>query len=290
MNKTIYFLFLIILSFEGFAQENNTTKSEADEIIDNLFQEDQLVDDLITSLTKYQIIYFSATYNNKTYFTGRNIGINQFNVKSQISYINSNGLFLGIAGNYLSQFSPKWDVTVASLGYTKAFGKNKIFNASASYSKYFYSNSLSNIFSNDINVTLGVNTKNNWLGTQLSTDYLFGNDSSIQVVSKTYLKIPLYKAKDITIKLYPQISFIAGKQTIELARLVFYNGEPIIRYYVDNQFHLFNTQLTLPIQFNFNSFDLEMGYNFNFPNALQFERNIKNTSFFHITASYLINI
>ena len=140
--------------FYGFSQEITTKKSDVDEIIDEFFDEDTTLDELVASLSNYQLLYLSLNYNSNTYFSGRDIGINQYNIRPQITYVNSNGLFASLSGTYYSEFYPKWDVTVASLGYGKSIGKIKLFRYSASYSRYFYANAEDNIFSNTLNLSL----------------------------------------------------------------------------------------------------------------------------------------
>ena len=71
--------------------------------------------------------YNTNQYNSNTYFSGRDIDIDQFNVSPQITYVNSNGLFASVSGIYYSEFLPNWDVTTVTVGYGKNFGKKKLF-------------------------------------------------------------------------------------------------------------------------------------------------------------------
>jgi hypothetical protein len=276
--------------FYGFSQEIPTKKNIENEIIDELFDEDVEINQLINSLSNYQLLYISANYSSDTYFSGRDIGINQYNIRPQITYINSNGLFASLSGTYYSEFYPKWDVTVASLGYGKTFGKKKLFRYSTSYSRYFYANSEDNIFSNTLNLSFGVHNKNRTIGTLISGDYLFGNDQSFQISSRSYFKIKLMKTKKIALNFRPQLNIIAGKQTIELSRFVIENGLPIAQNYTSDVFNLFNTQVNLPLQLNVKSFDFELGYNINFPSEIGNETNLKNTSYFNFSVAYLIDL
>ena len=50
-----------------------------------------------------------------------------------------------------------------------------------------------------------------------------------------------------------------------------------------------NTQLSIPLNVELGDFEIEMGYNFNFPNALLFERSLENTSFFNLGLSYILS-
>jgi len=276
--------------FFGFSQEVTTNKDEVNEIIDELFDEDLALNQLINSLSNYQLLYVSANYNSDTYFSGRDIGINQYNIRPQITYVNSNGLFASLSGTYYSEFYPKWDVTIASLGYGNTIGKKKLFRYSTSYSRYFYANSEDNVFSNTLNLSLGVHNKNRTIGTLISGDYLFGDDQSFQISSRSYIKISLLKNKKITLNFTPQLIFIAGKQTIELSRFVFENGLISTQNYTSDNFNLYNTQISLPLQLNVNSFDFELGYNINLPSEVGDETNLKNTSYLNFSVAYLIDL
>jgi len=289
--KNILTLILLFLGmFFVYSQETPKNENEVDEIIDNLFKEDEVINELINSLSNFQFLHISLNYNSNTYFSGRDIGINQYNLRPQISYINSKGIFASISGTYYSEFYPKWDVTMVTLGYGKNFGKNKIGRFSTSYSRYFYANSEDNIFTNVINLTLGVHSKNRSIGTQVSGDFLFGDDQSFQISSRSYFKINFLKTKKVTVNLRPQLNIIAGKQTIELSRFIMENGQQTTQNYTSNTFELFNTQLNIPLQLNVNSFDFELGYNINFPTEIGDETNLKNTSYVNFSVAYLIGL
>ena len=81
--------------------------SEEDEIIDAILGEESEDEFLESAVTKFQFINISLEYNNKTYFSGRDIGTDQFNVSPQIMYLHSNGLFAGLNGVYYDQFTPR---------------------------------------------------------------------------------------------------------------------------------------------------------------------------------------
>lgn len=291
--KKYFTLFLFLLGmFSAISQVLQITEieKERNDILDDLFQDNTDIDDLIASLSNYHLLYISTNYSNATYFSGRDIGIDQYNIRPQITYLNSSGLFASIYGIYYSELQPKWDVTSASLGYGKSFGKNNLFKYYASYSRYFYNNTDINIFSNDISVGLSIRDKKRTLGTQLTTSYLFGNEQSIQVSSTSYAIINLLKTKKYNIALRPQLSIIAGKQTIELAQSYTHMRQVVTTYSTNDVFNLINTQLNIPLQFSMNSFDFEVGYNINFPSAIGNESNLKNTGFFNMRLGYLFDL
>lgn len=286
-----YITLLLWLSGLTFAYSQELTKEkEINDLIDELFMEDEVINELTASLKNSQFLYVSATYNSDTYFSGRDIDIDQYNITPQITYAHSNGIFASLSGIYYSEFVPNWDVTTATLGFGKNIGKNKLFKYSISYSKYFYSNDINNIYTNTLNAGLGVRNKKRTLGTQFSGSYLFGEDQSFEIASRSFVDFNLLKTKKTNLKFKPQLNIIAGKQTIELARIYNQDGQMLTEYTENDIFDLINTQINLPLLFSTNSFDFEAGYNINFPNAIGNESNLKNTGFFNLSIGYLIDL
>ena len=286
-----YVTLLLWLSGLTFAYSQEPTKEkEIDDLIDELFMEDEVINELTASLKNSQFLYFSATYNSDTYFSGRDIDIDQYNITPQITYAHSNGIFASLSGIYYSEFVPKWDVTTATVGFGKNIGKNNLFKYFISYSKYFYANDLENIYTNTLNAGLGVRNKKRTIGTQLSGSYLFGEDQSFEIASRSFVDVNLLKTNKSNLKFKPQLNIVAGKQTIELARIYNQDGQILTEYTENDVFDLINTQINLPLQFSTNSFDFEVGYNINFPNAIGDESNLKNTGFFNFSIGYLIDL
>jgi len=289
--KKLFLLALILAStLKIHAQEASPKEQETDEIIDGLLEKNEDIDDLIKSISKFQLLYISMNYNDKTYFSGRDIGVNQYNLTPKISYLHSCGIYASISGIYYSSFNPNWDLTTATLGFGKNFGKQKTLKYNFSYSRYFYNNNLTNAYTNMLNAGIAVRNKKKNIGTQLSVSYLFGNENGLQIASTNYILLHLLKTKKAQLDFKPQLSIVAGNQTIELARTYFNFGNPITVYTTNSTFDLINSQINIPLEFNYKSFDFELGYNINFPNALKGETNLKNTSYFNFSVAYLINL
>lgn len=289
MKKYIAILFWLSSLTFAYSQEP-TKEKKLDDLIDELFKEDDVINNLMASLKNSQFLYVSTTFNSDTYFSGRDIGIDQYNITPQISYVHSNGIFAGLSGIYYSEFEPKWDVTTATVGFGKNIGKNKLFKYAVSYSKYFYANDLNNIYSNTLNLGFGVRNKKRTVGTELYGSYLFGEEQSFEIASRSFVDFNLLKTKKTSLKFKPQLSITVGKQTIELARIYNQGGQMLTEYTENDVFDLINMQINLPLHFNTNSFDFEAGYNINFPNAIGDESNLKNTGFFNISVGYMINL
>ncbi len=79
--KKLFTLWLIVLGLHCvFSQEKTSGENEVDEIIDSLLMEEQDMEAFMESITDFQFLYFSVNYSNDTYFSGRDIGIDQYNV------------------------------------------------------------------------------------------------------------------------------------------------------------------------------------------------------------------
>ncbi|OGS74092.1 MAG: hypothetical protein A3F91_05855 [Flavobacteria bacterium RIFCSPLOWO2_12_FULL_35_11] len=146
------------------------------------------------------------------------------------------------------------------------------------------------MYTNTLNAGLAVRNKKRNIGTQISASYLFGEDQSFEIASRSFVDVNLLKTKKTSLKFRPQLNIVAGKQTIELARIYSQDGQMLTEYIENDVFDLINTQINLPLQFSTNSFDFEAGYNINFPNALGDESNLKNTGFFSFSVGYLIDL
>ncbi|MGB5668273.1 MAG: hypothetical protein WBM53_15665 [Maribacter sp.] len=290
MKKLLTLMVVLFVLPCAFSQEKSTQEKEVDEIIDNLLLEDQNLDSFIDSLPDFQFLYVSINYNIDTYFSGRDIGIDQYNLRPQITYMHSKGFFASLSVAYYSEFVPNWDYTTATLGYGKSLDKHKSIRWYSSYSRYFYSDGVENPFGNAISFGIGIKNKKKTLGTQLTATYLFGDDSSFQIDSRSFITFNLLKTKKVRFLLKPQLGIVAGEQTLELAQTSFQNGVLITDYLENDVFDLINTQINLPLQFSSNSFDIELGYIINFPSALVNESNLPVTGYFNFSLGYMLDL
>ena len=301
MKKNLLVLLLIFFNQTIFSQENTELEQEINEIIENVISLDD--DDLlniINELNKYQVIYTSVDYGNKTYFLGRDLGIDQFNISTQAMYENSNGIFIGISGNFYSEFDPKWDLTTLTTGYGKNFGKQQNFRAELGYSRYIFSDSNSNDFENSIDGAFYISTNNNSFGSTLNSSYLFGDKTGFQTNFSIYGTIKLFDINtnnDSKVSFQPDLSFQFASENIDTSRFEdLLVDSPIILAYVNSvvgsfeAFSLRNIQLQLPIVVELNNFQIEAGYNINFPSAFDFEDSVDTTSFFNVGISYIFSL
>ncbi len=115
----------------------------------------------------------------------------------QITYMHSKGFYASLSGIYYSEFTPHWDVTTVTAGYGNSIGKKKLWRYYGSYSYYFYSNDLDNLYNSTINAGISIRNKKRTLGTQLSGAYYFGDEVTYQIVSRSFAALNLSKPQSI---------------------------------------------------------------------------------------------
>tara|TARA_B110000208_G_scaffold96020_1_gene120301 strand:- start:134 stop:1039 length:906 start_codon:yes stop_codon:yes gene_type:complete len=281
-------LFTMATSFCSYGQEDNL--DDIDGLLDELFFNDQqFLDELIESDFSYNFIYTSVSYNNNTYFSGRDVGTNQFNVIPQVSYYHSSGFNASISGIYYQEFSPNWDFTSLSLGYFNTLGEQKMFVYNLGYTKYFYTDGYDG-FTNSIDLSFGVRNKKRNFGTTISASYVFGTDVSYQVVSNTFVNFTLKRISNFAVRLRPAFNFIIAKQSLATEKIIFIDHQRILETVNFNIFDILNTQINIPISLSTKSWDFEFGYHLNFPNAVLKEKNLPTTSFFSLSLGYLFDL
>jgi len=293
--KVLLALTLLCIGFDLCAQIDQESDKEIDSIIEELiFSDGENLLEYIEQLNKYQVLYASIGFNDKTYFLGRDIGLDQYNLTTQIFYEHSNGIFLGISGALYSEFDPKWDYTTLTAGYGNYFGKHKNFSYQLSYNRYIFSDTTSDDFENSFDANLSAETKNNAFGVSADVAYFFGKKQGFQNSFDVYGEIDLFKLNDnANVTFNPLLTFQFGSENIDTSRI---DDLAIDTPFLDRiissfeKYDLRNIQLQLPVTLDLNNFQIEAGYNFNFPNALEFERNLDNSSYFNIRLSYIIDL
>ena len=281
-------LFSLATSFCSYAQEENL--EDIDGLIDELFFYDQqFLDELIEGGLTYNFLYTSVSYNTNTFFSGRDSGTDQLNIIPQVSYYHSSGFNASISGIYYQNFAPAWDFTSVSVGYFNTIGKQKNFNYNLGYTHFFYSDDFDD-FTNSIDLSVGIRNIKRTLGTTLAASYLFGTNTSLQLVSNSFLNINLKRTSNLALRFRPNISFIIADQTYTFSSLIRSPLGPRIVTVVQEVFDLLNTQLSFPLSLSTKSWDFEVGYHLNLPNAVSNESNLSNTNFFSFSVGYLLDL
>ena len=279
--------FLIATSFCSYAQDSDS--SDIDSLLDEFFfEEQQFLDEILEGDLSYQFLYSNVSYNTNTYFSGRSSGVNQFNIIPQISYYHSSGFSASISGVYYQNFDPTWDFTSISLGYFNTLDKQKNLFYNLGYTRFLYTDG-SNTFNNSIDISLGVRSNKRNLGSTLSGSYLFGSDSSFQLISNSYFNFDIFRNPKFAIRFRPNLSFIVAKQVVTILRPKRIFPGTGIEQISENIFDLLNTQMSLPITLTTKSWDFEISFTQNLPNALPNESELTNTNFFSFSVGYMFD-
>ena len=277
-------LLFVMISALCTAQE--VELSEADVILDDLFVSDSLdVLELFDKLKKQDYLYTTVIYNNKTLFSGRDFGVNQYSVFPSISYIDGDNFFLNLSAGYYSGVNPTWDFVTLSGGYSNYLNKRKTLLASGVYSYSSYSQDVADL--NNHRLTAGLSFRKKWFRNTLTLGYLFGGASSTFVSNNTYISIDILDTKLFDISIRPRIGFFWGNQTV--SELVFIRPRQF-EYVNTNYFQLLNTEVGIPVELDFGNWDVEIEYTFNSPKALPSEEGLKNSGFILLSLGYLIEL
>jgi hypothetical protein len=279
---TLLFIFMAALVN---AQEIEPTESDA--ILDDFFETDSIdVLDLFDNLQKQDYLYVTVLYNDKTLFSGRDFGVEQYSVFPSISYIDGNNFFANLSSGYYSNVSPNWDFVTFSGGYSNYINKKKTLLATGVYSYSWYTQDVADL--NNHRISSGLSFRKKWFRNSLTAGFLFGGASSFFVSNNTYFSIEVLDTKFVDISIQPRFGLFWGSQT---DRQEFVQLRPYRIEYVDTDyFQLLNTEFSIPIEFDFGNWDIEIDYTFSSPNPLPSEEGLENVGVISFSVGYLISL
>lgn len=293
LKKIIFFLFLSFYLFilRGYAQTD-----PIDSLLNEVLFEDDGYMEIFSPSKNYQFLYSKLNYDTKTFFAGRDIGIDQYNMTGQISYFHSIGISLGAAAAYYSEINPRISTVLLMAGYSGRFTKSMDYRYRISYDRYFFpqSNLLAeSSFNSSINGGITINKK--LAGMRVDYSLLVGKDYGSQVSGDLYSNINILKfGKFNRIKFEPELSFYFGSDKTIISQVGIVPGRFPKQYYTTQvakeKFGWMNTELKLPVSISYRNFDFEMGYNLNFPISIVSTEQLKSTSYFNFSIGYLISL
>lgn len=283
-------LFLLIPTHKVFSQE-----AELDSILDKVLFEDEEFLSLLSASGNFQFIYARTNYENRTYFAGRDIGINQYNTTGQLVYFHSIGIHAGIGGVWYDGFEPKLYNTMLSTGYSGKIGRSGDYRYRASFDQYFFGkvDTVDHTFSNSLNA--GATIDKNFAGTRIDVSLLTGKETGVQVSWDFYGDFRLLKLGTYDkIRFEPEVSFYFGSEEIVFAKIGRGTGtlprNRQIYYSYQTKFGLLNTEIMFPVTVDYKNFDLEVGYNINIPKTFQPDTKIPVSSYFNVSLGYIFSL
>lgn len=266
-----------------------------DSLIDDLFFGDELQAFVPEVSKNYQFLYFRTNYDSRTYFAGREIGDEQYNLSGQLFYMHSNGIFAGISGSWYSQLDPGYRTTVLTLGFGKGLKKASFLRYRFSYDYFLFHQDdpdFDPLYTSSLNT--GMTLKSKSLGTRLDASFLLGKEVSAQLSWDAYAYLNLVKlGKYDKIRLEPEVSLYFATETAAFSLsevLIDPVTNEVTGAYYEDTFGLLNIQLSLPLNITFHNFDLELSYQYNLPRTQGNVIDYPESSSFRLSLGYMFSL
>lgn len=313
--KSWLFSGLIVISWVGYAQENNSPPAASPDkkqqpihqqlerpqaeptYLDSLSILD-LIDSLLM-LEDHSQIAARVNYNSNVLSAGRTLGIEQFGISPGVSYYHKSGAFADVSGFWTNDFIPKYYLTTVSAGYSYAITKK--ISAILSYDHFFYRTVYSDAYipyTNAIILSPFLDFK--YISFRLDYSFYFGDATvhrfmpgfTLNFEKKNYRKLK-------RIAFLPAYYVLLGNETItdillysdrETARRQ-RQGLPLYEITERNVWGIMNYAINLPLYVSFGNWSTSVGYTYSIPKALTDEPlTITNTGFITASCIYYIRL
>src|SRR4030043_1049279 len=263
MRSVVIYTLLMMYGLSAWSQADRL-----DSLLDDVFGNDKEMMQLLNPRSAYCYLYSTITGDSKTYYAGRELGDNMYNINGNLYFFHSKGFFIGASGSWYSQLDPGYNTTVVSAGINTPLNQKKTLNFRASYSRYFYNNAdpeIENVFNN--NLGSGLSLRNNWIGGRLSFNFLFGKDFGMNFTPNIFSHITIVRFGNYNkVELAPEVSVFIGSETVEYENASSIGNPPQeSSTTTEDAYGLLNTQFYFPVCIYLGDFDLELGYSINIP-------------------------
>jgi len=285
------FLLLLLISVSCIP-DLKSQEEKLDSLLDVILFEDEEMLSLLTGKRNYQFLYARTHFETQSYFSGRDIGIEQQNYSAQLSYFHSAGIHVAVGTVWYSQFKPRLYATSLTVGYSDKFGKSNDYRYRASYNRYFYSQ-MDSVDSHAFNnaFAMGATIDKGFLGTRLDLALLTGEERAGQVSWDLFADITLIKLGTFDrIKFEPEVSFFFGKEIMAYYELGAPGRDQEYIEVEDSDFGLLNLSFGFPLIIDYKNLDLELAYNINLPNSMLSEDKLPMTTYFSISLGYIFSL
>ena len=238
-------------------------------------------------------LYGGLNYDSKSFYAGREVGDDMYNMNGYLFFFHSKGYFLGASGSWYSQLDPGYSSTVLMGGYYKYLNKKKSLSFRTSYTRFIYYQpdpELNYNYNNSLSA--GLSVKNKWIGGRFSSRLLFGKDVGMDLSPGIYSNIKLYKINKYDyISFEPEVSMLISTETIAYETSGNYNSRlpgTEEEFATKDVYGLLNTQLYLPLCITWRDFDLELSYTINMPVTQDETVDYPVSSYFSVSFGYMI--
>lgn len=281
-------LIVIALVMSGISALAQTDK--IDSLLNDLVYNDS--DPLIMpeKPVKFDFLYTGANYSSNTFYAGREIGSDMFNLSGNLFYYSSTGLFAGVSGCWYDQLTPSYSNTTLSAGFSKAIDKKKLFTFRTSYSRFiYYKPDTASYYPYTNNFNLGLSFRKKWIGVRVAGNLLFGEESKINISTAIYSRFTLIKLGKYN-KIYtaPEVSAFLTTETVSTTKTNSQNPDQTTNY--KEVFGILNTQLYVPLGLSVGNFDFEFSYYINMPTTQDVNVTYPVKMFYSVSMSYMLPI
>jgi hypothetical protein len=289
--KKLHILLLslsLLIGKNAFSQEQ---ESKLDSVLDAILFEDEDLLNMLYQDVNYQFLYTRISYNSKSLYAGRSVGADQFDMTAQVHYFHSSGFNIGLAGVAYSDFHPKYNTTILTIGYFHKFKKPDALSFRTSFSRYFFEQ-VDSVEQSSFNSSLnfGSSFTKKHFGSSTNVSFLVGDDVSTQIDLSAWGSFKLLKFGESNKLLFePELSVYFGNQTVIYGQF----GVDGTTWYLNQRsdvFGLMNTELAIPLTLSLGGFDLDAGYYVDFPRALGLEPKMDPVGWLGISLSYMFDL
>lgn len=171
-----------------------------------------LIDELLKPAPRLSQLQLRFGYSSRVTSAGRDFGIDQQGLTPGLSYYHHSGFYADATGFWNSEFDPKYNLTVLTLGYIGQISKSTTY--SLSYDHSFYTETdetqtLTNSFSGSLTQDF------KYLYTGLDYSYSFGSESAHRLIWNLTGNIGFKGFGPIKrISLLPSVAVLFGNQNI----------------------------------------------------------------------------
>ena len=286
MKTAVSYILLLTGILPAFSQTD-----ALDSLLLEIMGNDREIMRLINPPTSYCYLYGGIGGENKSYYAGREIGDDMYNMNGNIFFFHSKGFFIGASGSWYSQTEPGYTNTILTTGFGNSINKKKSLSLRASYSRYFYHNSDPDTITPFTNNLAGsISLRNKWIGGRLAVNFLFGTDFGINLRPVFFSRIPVFRFGMFNkIQLEPEVSVFIGSESVEYdiaGNLSGMQGSQSST--IENVYGLLNTQILIPVCFYLGDFDLELSYSLNIPVSSEENVQYPVSSSFSFSVGYLL--
>ena len=296
--KYLLFTILGLSVLQSKAQDlDEIYHNHLDSLIDNIVFEDEELASLLGLNDRFQFVYGRLSYESNTFYAGRDLGYNQYNLTGQLVYFHSCGLNVALSGVWYEKLEPKYAATAVSAGYSRKFNALKNFRFRASYDRYFYSSNDSiSDFTFNSSINLGTTYRKKWGGSRVDFSLLTGNETRAQVSWDFFADLLIARFGFLNkIEFEPEASLFFGSEDVvdvKIGRVIGPLGRPrpTIDYITSTQFGLMNLEIKFPFTMTLGNFDFELGYNINIPRSLDPDFAYDVTGYLNFSVGYMLSM